>query len=341
MNPTVQTEVNEKPAGASDCRCLILANQKAGTILRPLARLAAFGRRCRRYIFRTPAEQEPQAVQPESFEILSYSASCARLEATVESVPPPEQMTERIRRAEREGYETVVAAGGDGTVHSVAQAMVYSRMKLGILPLGTSNNVAHALNLPLDLDQAMRVVQSGAVRPIDVGRVAGNIFLEAAGVGLFADAFAAFGGDEPRKWQILRLLRVLGPQFWNPPVRSLQLTLDGVVLKESAVWIVVSNGTYLGDRMPVAPGASLEDGLFDVIIVGAMGRRELLRFALEIYRGRHLHMPQVNRVRAKDVTIRRVYRSRHPLPVHADADIVAYTPAHLETLPGALKVIVP
>src|SRR5205823_2821624 len=116
--------------------------------------------------------------------------------------------------------------------HSVAQGMVNSPLLMGIIPMGTANNVARVLGIPLEVHQAMEVIGRKTVRRIDVGRVAGRYFLEAAGVGLFADAFVAFGKEEPRKYQVFRLLRVLGPMFWNPPVRNLQLTLDGVVEKD-------------------------------------------------------------------------------------------------------------
>jgi diacylglycerol kinase (ATP) len=129
--------------------------------------------------------------------------------------------------------------------------------------------------------------------------------------------------------------------YWNPPVRNLQLTLDGVVEKDAAVWIAVSNSAYIGDNMQLAPGAKLEDGKFDVIIVGAMGRHELLQFALALHSGGHLKLPKVRRVRAGSVVIQRVHKSHRPLPVHADAEIVGYTPTRLEVIPGALRVLTP
>ncbi len=273
--------------------------------------------------------------------MLATAAAEAGLQANVESVPPPEQLPGLLRSAQAEGFDTIVAAGGDGTVHSIAQALVGSPLRLGVLPMGTANNVARMLGLPFDLAAALQVIASGLETQIDVGRVANTYFLEAAGVGLFADAFKAFGKDEPRKYQIGRLLRVIGPLFWNPPVRNLQLTLDGVVEKDQAIWISISNGAFLGDKMELAPGAHISDGKFDVIIVGAMNRGELLQFALALRKGRHLELPKVRRVHARTVEIRRIHRSHHSIPIHADAEIVAHTPALLEIVPGALRVLTP
>jgi diacylglycerol kinase family enzyme len=207
--------------------------------------------------------------------------------------------------------------------------------------MGTANNIARVLGLPLDLEGAMNVIAQGNVKSIDVGRVSGQYFLEAAGVGLFADAFAAFGKDEPRKWQVIRLLKVLGPMLWNPPIRNLELKLDGVAEKDAAIWIAVSNSAYIGDNMRLAPDASLEDGQFDVIIVGAMDRIELLHFGLALARGKHLGLPKVRGARAKAISIERVHRGHRALPVHADAEIVGFTPTLLETVPGAIQVFAP
>jgi diacylglycerol kinase (ATP) len=340
MTTYAPKELAECAQASRPHRCLILANAKAGSIRTLRDKFEVFGRRCWRGVT-FQKDQTACDSQPECISLLAQTAASSGLEAHVETIPAPYHVPERVRAAEREGFDTVVAAGGDGTVHSVAQGMVHSPLRMGVVPMGTANNVARVLGLPLKMEDAMAVIAGARVRNIDAGRVAGRYFLEAAGVGLFADAFAAFGADEPRKYQVFRLLKVLVPMFWNPPVRNLQLTLDGVEEKDAAVWIAVSNSAYIGDNMELAPGASLDDGKFDVIIVGAMNRHELFQFTMALYRGKHLELPKVRRVCAQSISIQRVHRSHRPLPVHADAEIVAYTPAHLETIPGAIHVIVP
>jgi diacylglycerol kinase (ATP) len=336
---TGEIQTTASPLERPPRRCLILANPKAGGIS-SREHLWGWTRRCLDALHRRRPDAAIECV-PETLTMLAVAAAKAGIQANVEAVPPPEDLPGLIRSVQSEGFDTIVAAGGDGTIHSVAQALVGSPLRLGILPMGTANNVARMLGLPFDLPAAMKIIAEGQETRIDVGRVAHTYFLEAAGVGLFADAFAAFGKDEPRKNQIGRLLRVIGPLFWNPPVRNLQLTLDGVVEKDEAIWISISNGAFLGDKMELAPGAHISDGLFDVIIVGAMNRRELLQFAIALRQGRHLELPKVRRVHARTVELRRVHRSHHPLPIHADAEIVAYTPALLEIVPGALCVLTP
>ncbi|HLV79578.1 MAG TPA: diacylglycerol kinase family protein, partial [Chthonomonadaceae bacterium] len=280
-------------------RCLILANPKAGG-LELRERLAALPGRMLRRLRRLPPEAEPDSL-PVALPLLAEAAAEAGMEAYVEPVPPPAQLPARIQAATAEGFDTIVAVGGDGTVRTIAQHLAGSTLRLGILPMGTANNVAHALSIPFDLLGALRVLAGGVERRIDVGRIGREIFLEAAGVGLFADAIQGFGPNEPRKYEIWRLLKVCGPLCWNPRSRHLRLTIDGKELEEEVLLLSVSNAAYLGAGMEMAPGARLEDGLFDVILVGAMTRWELMRFAQALRWGQHLELPKVHRLQARTV----------------------------------------
>lgn len=332
---TTQPETGHAPRSAR--RCLILANPKAGGLqFREL--FAALPGRVLRILRRTPTVEAPI---PASLPLLAEAAAAAGLKANVEPVPPPEQLPALLQSAQEEGFDTVVAAGGDGTVRTIAQHLVGSPLRLGILPMGTANNVAHALGIPFDLTSALQVLVEGEERRIDVGRIGSEIFLEAAGVGLFADAIQAFGPAEPRKYEIWRLLKVCGPLCWNPKSRHLRLTVDGKEFEEEVLMLSVSNAAYLGASMEMAPGARLSDGLFDVILVGAMTRWELMRFARALHYGRHLDLPKVHHLQARTVAIRRIHRSHRPIPVHADDHIAAYTPVTLEVVPSTLRVLAP
>jgi diacylglycerol kinase (ATP) len=160
-------------------------------------------------------------------------------------------------------------------------------------------------------------------------------------VGLFADSILAMGGEEKHRHDIGRIFRVTVPLLWNPRARRLSLTLDGQTQEEKVILATVSNSRYLGENWPMAPDASLDDGLFDVVTVGAMSRWELIRFGVALMRGTHLSLPHVKVQRASRVEIRRMHRVRHPLPVHADDHIMAYLPVSMEIVPLALRVLAP
>ncbi len=329
---------------ASTRRCLILANPQAGALSRKARRARLWAKAD---ILELLPRRPDYGVSP-GLELLTDAAQRAGVIAQVEEAPPfkdYERLARRMRAACEEGIDTIVAVGGDGTVRAFAQTLLQfglsERLALGILPLGTANNVAHSLMIPFDLDAAMQVLAEGAERRIDAGLVSGEYFLEAAGVGLFADAMQGFGREEPRPWQIGRLLRVLGPLFWNHRARTLQITLDGRRELDEAVMIAVANGPYLGEGVALAPGAALSDGLFDVILVGAISRSELVTFARAVLHGTHLELPFVRRVQAQCVEIRRVHHTHHALPVHADDHIAARTPVVISLVPDALRVLAP
>ena len=326
-------------AAPSKRRCLLLANPQAGA----LSSMEFFTRletRARASLNMDRPTGAPPDL-PLMLSTLATEAAEAGIEANVEAIPAPDKLPELMRAAEQEGYDTVIAAGGDGTVRMVAQSLIGSRLSLGILPVGTANNTARALGIPFEISGALRVVADGEERQIDVGKIGEEYFLEAAGVGLFADALAGFGAGEPHRHDVFRLLKVCAPLCWNPRARSLQLTLDGVPERDEVLLVSIANSAYLGEGWKMAPEARLTDGKFDVVIAGAMSRWELIRFMLAASEGKHLLLPKVRRVHASSVEIRRLHRGHEPLPVHADDHIAATTPVRLDVVPGALRVIVP
>ncbi len=318
-------------------RCLIFANPRAGGL--KVAHPSEGG--INTVHAAVPVGPEQQASAAEGLNFLASAAERVGLEARVAEVPPPTAIPETIRAAQAEGFDTIVGVGGDGTIRALAQGLVGSPLRLGVVPLGTDNNFARTLGLPFDLDAALRVVAEGREQPVDVGRLHNEYFLEGAGVGLFADTLHAFGPQEPHLQEALRLLQVFLPLCWNPRARRLALILDGVRQEEEVVMVTVANTRYMGPHATLAPYASLSDGLFDVVIMGALSRWELLSFARALRRGAHLELPKIRYAQARRVEIQRLRHIRHPLPVHADDHIADYTPTVMEVVPSALRVLVP
>ncbi|HEV2474779.1 MAG TPA: diacylglycerol kinase family protein [Chthonomonadales bacterium] len=324
-------------------RTLILANLKAGALqLRELLsywpdRIGALLGDTRRH----SEERRRRPGVPASLELLAGTAARFGIAADVEPVPPRERLPEFLLEARSRGYRTIVVAGGDGTVRSVAQFLVGSGMRLGILPMGTSNNFAHSMGIPARLERAMETLAAGEEMLVDAGRVGNEYFLEAAGVGLFADAIALFGEEEPRWYQVSRMLQCCGPLCWRLRTRSLKLCLDGVECVREVAMAVISNSAYMGPGMEMAPDARLTDGMFDIALIRAGSRWDLGRMAASLARNRRLPDAFVERLRARRVEVSRVHRSHQPLPVHADDHIAAYTPAVMEVMPAALRVVAP
>lgn len=239
----------------------------------------------------------------------------------------------RVDEAIDEGYGTIVAAGGDGTVRSVAFKLLGSEVALGILPLGTAMNVARSLGIPLELEAAAAVLATGSVKPIDVGEVRGRPFLEIASIGLGAEVLAvATEVSEGRLSVAFDLLR----HAWRYPRTSIRLQLDGREVRGHAPSLAVANGQYTGRGIHLAPAARPDDGRFDVLVFEGFGGLELATHLVRALLGRSWD-PRIRHYRAAKVRV----STRRPLPVRLDSQDLGSTPVELVTRQGALRVIAP
>lgn len=239
----------------------------------------------------------------------------------------------RISDAIEHGVTTIVAAGGDGTVRSIAFQLLGRDVALGILPLGTAMNVARSLGIPLDLDGAAAVLAAGHVRPMDVGEVRGQPFLEIASIGLGAEVLAgATHVSEGRLHVAFDLVRT-ALRYRRTRVR---LQLDGREVRSRALSIAVANGRFTGRGLELAPDASLDDGRFDVLVFEGFGPIGLGVHLARVLLGRKRD-ERIRRYRAATVRI----SSHRPLPVRADSQDLGSTPASLVTRRAALRVIGP
>jgi YegS/Rv2252/BmrU family lipid kinase len=244
------------------------------------------------------------------------------------------QMIQTLREMVDRGQERVAVAGGDGTVTTAVQILAKTDVALGIVPQGTANNFATALRLPQDLPSALRVLQEGEVKHVDLGRACGRYFAESAGVGLFADALSIYGrGTNKNLWRglytTLRLILGLHPH-------RLMLTIDGVRHEEPAVFCAAANSFRMAHSLAIAPSAKLTDGELDLVILGDLDRRELFSYYRAMRQQMHITLPKVKIIRAKEVRI----ESRRRLPVHSDDKVPCTTPVTMTAEAKALKVIV-
>jgi diacylglycerol kinase (ATP) len=242
---------------------------------------------------------------------------------------------QRVRQAVADGYDAVVAAGGDGTVAMVAAQLLGAPTALGILPLGSAMNVARSLGIPREIPDAAGIIASGQRRRIDVGFASdGTMFLEVASVGLSARMFGeAHRVDEGQYRSLLDLVRTVATFRHHRIV----LELDDRTVIHRAVMVAVANAPYTGLGLTLAPGARLDDGRFDVVVYGRFRHAELVRHLLGILGGRVRWSPKITTYRAARVRI----LARHPLPVRADDRGLGRTPAEFVVRPAALTVIAP
>ena len=235
-----------------------------------------------------------------------------------------------------DGHDVVVA-GGDGTVSLAAEGVAGTDATLGILALGSFNNIAHGFGVPRELDPAVEVILRGAATAMDMGvaRHAGgeeHAFFEAAGVGLDAAGFGAVELSERRGWWLgaRALVRALRQRR-----RGMRLVVDGVSHGTRAPAVTVCNGPYLGMGFALAAEADPADGLLDVVIFSGMSRFEVLGHFARVARGARRREPRITRRRAREIRVEAV---RGVLPAHADGRSIGLTPVTFAVRPGALRV---
>jgi YegS/Rv2252/BmrU family lipid kinase len=237
--------------------------------------------------------------------------------------------------------ELVIAAGGDGTIEDVATQLVGTNTVLGILPIGTRNNVARELGIPLDLDQAAALLAAGITRKIDMGRVRANqkpdveYFLESAGIGLSAIVLPA--GQNLRHGRVAKLPRALRRLFeFKPGAVEVELDNGERIIANSSL-VTVSNAPLLGMNYMVAPDAKMDDGLLDIAVYDGMTGTDLTSHFMKITGGRRAYNPNVKYFRSGKATI----RSNQSLPVASDTDVVPERKVlEIEVEAGAVSAIV-
>jgi diacylglycerol kinase (ATP) len=246
-------------------------------------------------------------------------------------------------RAAREGWDAVVAVGGDGTVQQAAAGLMRAAvggptLPLGIIGVGNGNDFIKLLGLPQQQPEAATYQLLEAIpRHVDIGRIDGRYFTNGVGIGF--DAQVAIEASRVHRlrglplyaWALLKVLRDLR----TPHMR---LTLDGeTVVDRPLTLVTVGNGGCHGGGFWICPDARADDGLFDVCVADAFSLPRLLRLLPHVMRGTHVRLAGVNVHRARHVRI----ESSEPLPVHADGEILSEA-AHdlvLELLPGRLTVL--
>ncbi len=280
---------------------------------------------------------------------LARRAAALGLEGQTLVSERPGHLAELAAEAAAGGAKELIVVGGDGTVHEVvdglARAGASERVELGLLPLGTGRDFARSLRIPRRLDDALEVARSGRLRTVDIGRAtyataggeAQAHFANFAGAGISGAIAAranrtskALGGKASFFWATLAVF-----SRWQPTEMTIEI--DGVSRQAHLLEAVAMNGDYTAGGMWVAPEASLEDGVFDVVLIGAFSKVEFTTTFPKIYRGRHVSHAKVEIVHARELRV----DAPSPLPVVLDGEQPGTTPVRFEVLPAALRVRVP
>lgn len=259
-----------------------------------------------------------------------------RLEHHVEQTRSLEHARELALAAARAG-EAAVAFGGDGLIGAVAGALAHSDGVVGILPGGRGNDLARVLGIPLEPVAACDVLASGVVRSLDLGEVSGRMFVGIASCGFDSEANRIANETRVVRGNLVyAYAAVRALAGWRPATFTVELD-GGEVRTVTGYTIAAANSKAYGGGMFLAPNASLEDGLLEVVIVGDVPKRRFLRLLPTVFKGEHVRQPNVDVVRSTQVQI----AANRPFTMYADGDPIAELPVTVRALPAAVRVIVP
>ena len=243
---------------------------------------------------------------------------------------------ELAQRAAQDG-EVTVTLSGDGLIGCVVGVLRrFPGALLGILPGGRGNDTARALGIPAEIRAACAVIAGGVERDLDIGEVEGRSFIGIASLGFDSDANRIANAAPSRLGRLVYAygaLRALAA--WRPA--RFELRLDGAPLSSTGYSVAACNSPCYGGGMRLAPGAELDDGLLDVVLIAAHSKRSFLATLPKVFTGAHVDYPAVRILRARELHV----DADRPFAVYADGDPIGATPATIRVVPRALRVLVP
>jgi YegS/Rv2252/BmrU family lipid kinase len=244
--------------------------------------------------------------------------------------------SELAQKAREEGYDIVVAVGGDGSINEVASALLHSNTVLGIIPAGSGNGLAMHLGYGRDIDKAIRKLNTATVKTIDCGSLNGKPFVNLAGIGF--DGFVAkqMKGSNWRGFLPYFIKSVKAGLTYTPRVCTIET--EGRTITKKCFVITVANGPMYGYRFQIAPDALLDDGLFSVVIFKDVSRWQYFAAIPASLKGRIYEAGFVEHFTAKRIKVASESRNF----VHIDGESIELEgDLEFEMLPKALKVLVP
>ncbi len=229
--------------------------------------------------------------------------------------------------------DAVIIGGGDGTVNAAAVALADTGLPLGLLPLGTANDLARTLNIPTDMDAAVAVILTGRTRRIDLGVVNGRGFFNVAGLGFSVALARSLTPDLKRRWGRFGYGLVALRLLWRMRPLTATLVREGETEKVRAIQIAVANGRYFGGGLDTGPGTRIDDGMFEILVLRLSSWGDGWALLRRLVGG----TAGFRRWRCDRLEI----RTRHRHWVNTDGELTVRTPATFTLRPGAVTVFVP
>ncbi len=255
------------------------------------------------------------------------------LEQDIES---PAHLAETIHRYQDQ-VDLVIVGGGDGTLNAAIAALVETQLPLGILPLGTANDLARTLGIPATLPEACQIIAAGRTELIDLGWVNGQYFFNVASLGLSVQITRSLTKDVKRRWGVFAYAITALKALWRSQPFWAEIQFGDRSKKVKTVQIAVGNGRFYGGGMAVAADAAINDQRLDLYSMDMKHWWQMLALLPALRQGNHTSASWVHAWAGQEF---RVY-TRRPRSINTDGEITTATPAHFRVIPKALSVLVP
>lgn len=234
--------------------------------------------------------------------------------------------------------DTVILAGGDGTMSSAAGSLSECGLALGILPIGTANDLARTLKIPESLEAAAAIIVDGRRHFIDLGKVNGHYFVNAAHIGLGVKVNRTLTQDLKSRWGRFSYARSLFEAFQSIRSYRADIVCDGEEFSVRSIHITVANGRFYGGGMALSKEASIDDHKLRIFSLEPQSFGTLLSHAVAFLLGAQLIGREGVWLRSGESV--RINTSR-PMDIYADGEFISQTPAYFDLQPSSLQVCVP
>jgi len=257
-------------------------------------------------------------------------------------------LAELAREAALDGAELLVVVGGDGSVNEVVNGLagLGRQPEVAVVPRGTGWDFSRTFGIPRKIDDAVQIALQGDVRTIDLGRASYRAWDGSDATASFANVASAgmSGAIAKRANETSKALGGKASYLWATfavfsgwAATEIEVAVDGERRAGPMFDVVVANGRFFGGGLEICPEAEPDDGLFDVLTIGDVTKRDLVQTMPRMYRGTHLPHPKAELLRGSSVTV----KSETPLPIELDGEQPGTTPVTFEVAAGALRLRVP
>ena len=248
----------------------------------------------------------------------------------------PLQLSEVIRRHERM-VDLVIVGGGDGTLNAAIGGLVDTQIPLGILPLGTANDLARTLGIPTNIDLACAAIAGRQMKRIDLGWVNGHYFFNVASFGLSVEITDRLTQQTKRRWGVMAYGIAAIQALWQSRPFRVTIRSGDKIEKVRTIQVTVGNGVYYGGGLAVADDASIADERLDLYSLEIDHFWRWVNLLPAMYRGRHHLYPYVHAQQGQEFFI----DCNRSLAINTDGEIRTETPAHFKVISKAISVLVP